>query len=1153
MTNQAGKVARGLRTIGANITQFAQKSKEFEIQVNGAAKSIQLWNESGTDMLDTYEVLQQIAGYWDKMTNAEKASLAIDLAKKTQMDTFLAVMSNFEDAEKAYTTALLAEGSAWKENAAYMESIEAHQAQLKQQWSTLVLSMPFEDLEKALLDAGTALLKFANSDMGAAIAQATALVAGFGLLKTVIMSDLIPALAKLGAAALSNPIFLGTAALAGIIYAFDKLIITVDEATESLENLDKEITEQEGTVNSLEEQVDNIGKRIKEIEELKVTNPQDANALKQEEESLKRQEALAKSKLAIETAELEIIRKKAQIEANELAKRKDIHYTKYNLDYDPNEPTSIWGIEGTVATDGKGGIGEALAQQMANIEEFNARIETTNQKLEDLKKAGEGTSEEALELSNSVKQLEEYLLTEEEAARENAATLQLLQSKNAELDETMQSALNTYTEHYGALEDAANVAGMTEEEIAALAEEFGEAEDAAQNGSNALNDFMSTATELQGVYETLSKAADDYNKYGAISASTLKKLSELQPEYIQQLEVVNGKMQVSNGLLQENFEHEKQLAIIAVKTAKQIRIQGVCQEYTNTKTKEAGSASETTAPQVNDLASAFNNLAQEARLAGLMVEHARAAIAGDEAKNDALSQQLADIDAWEKGMIDSINAVEIGATGAAAKASKAGSKAAKETKDAWLEAFKEEKDALENLLETDKITAYEYYQRLTELNEKYFGEISGKHEKYIKEYRENEEEIYKGTKEVYDKVRDYLAKAVEQGYEKAINALKKEEKAVLDEIKKQINALKKEKDNVLKGIKKEIDALKKQKEAVQEYYNKQIDKIKEENSVLQEQNELLEYQQKLQQAKAQRVMVMENGKFTLTENESAVAQAEQALADYQDQISYEQSIQEIEDLRDTQVEALEDQIEALEEYYDYMEEWYDSRIEQMEEYYEQVEENYEKQIEALQNELDAFKEGMQKEEDLENARLAAQVLGMNERKDLYEEELENLKNYINEVNRMLASLGEAGVSVDYSYSPITGYHTGTAEVAAVDASISTRASGDASFKENSVALVGESPNTELLLGAKINSLGGGELMHLHKGTGIVNAESTSTLAGLLNGLATPQTNVANNRTTQQNFSFGNISLPNVTNAESFVNALSKQFNSYAIQYGNIRK
>lgn len=86
MTGQAGKVARGLRTIGANITQLAQGAKEFEITVNGATKTIQLWNDTNTDMLDTYDVLQQISEVWDDMTNAEKSSLAITLAKKTQMD-----------------------------------------------------------------------------------------------------------------------------------------------------------------------------------------------------------------------------------------------------------------------------------------------------------------------------------------------------------------------------------------------------------------------------------------------------------------------------------------------------------------------------------------------------------------------------------------------------------------------------------------------------------------------------------------------------------------------------------------------------------------------------------------------------------------------------------------------------------------------------------------------------------------------------------------------------------------------------------------------------------------------------------------------------------------------------------------------------------
>ena len=78
------------------------------------------------------------------------------------------------------------------------------------------------------------------------------------------------------------------------------------------------------------------------------------------------------------------------------------------------------------------------------------------------------------------------------------------------------------------------------------------------------------------------------------------------------------------------------------------------------------------------------------------------------------------------------------------------------------------------------------------------------------------------------------------------------------------------------------------------------------------------------------------------------------------------------------------------------------------------------------------------------------------------------------------------------------------------------------------------------------------MVNLSKGSGVVNAESTRTLAGLLNGLANPQS-VSTSHTTQQTFTFGSISLPNVTNAETFVGALRDKFNNYSIQSTTIKK
>ena len=117
-----------------------------------------------------------------------------------------------------------------------------------------------------------------------------------------------------------------------------------------------------------------------------------------------------------------------------------------------------------------------------------------------------------------------------------------------------------------------------------------------------------------------------------------------------------------------------------------------------------------------------------------------------------------------------------------------------------------------------------------------------------------------------------------------------------------------------------------------------------------------------------------------------------------------------------------------------------------------------------------------------------------------------------------------------------------------------RASGDASLSDDDIAVVGENPNKEIIIGSKLNN---GVLMRLSKGTGVVNAQSTNTLAGMLNSIGTMSHSVGtlSDRTSNvnQNFHFDNITLPNVSDANSFVKELSQRFNNYAIQYANVRK
>ena len=57
------------------------------------------------------------------------------------------------------------------------------------------------------------------------------------------------------------------------------------------------------------------------------------------------------------------------------------------------------------------------------------------------------------------------------------------------------------------------------------------------------------------------------------------------------------------------------------------------------------------------------------------------------------------------------------------------------------------------------------------------------------------------------------------------------------------------------------------------------------------------------------------------------------------------------------------------------------------------------------------------------------------------------------------------------------------------------ASGVGSVSSDEIAIVGENPNQEIVIGSKINN---GQLMSLGKGTGVVNANSSRTLASMLN-------------------------------------------------------
>ena len=88
-------------------------------------------------------------------------------------------MNNFDHAVSATNTAIDSQGSAMRENSAYMESIQAKLSQLQSTFQDFANNVISSDLAKTVLDLANGLLQIANTDLGQIVTQIV-LLTGLG-------------------------------------------------------------------------------------------------------------------------------------------------------------------------------------------------------------------------------------------------------------------------------------------------------------------------------------------------------------------------------------------------------------------------------------------------------------------------------------------------------------------------------------------------------------------------------------------------------------------------------------------------------------------------------------------------------------------------------------------------------------------------------------------------------------------------------------------------------------------------------------------------------------------------------------------------------------------------------------------------------------
>ena len=1175
---QSQRVARALNTIAIRVTKNKDELAKYGIVVENTDGSLR----------STYDILTDLKPKWDAMTDAERTALGATLAGTNQYRILAAVMSQMDVVQETYTQALNASGTTMKQNEVYMSSLEAKTTAFKAQLETLVIGKGgLQSMAKIFVDLGTGALKLIN-DIGG---LKTIFVALAGVILTLKIETLITSFKNFGTAIVGLGTKLiklatllregGTAGVSlnaqlkdiGINATATQLAIgaltaalTIGVAIWGLyqSHIEKTKAELEQSQQAYEQYTSSLNETIQKIqdentskEELLKINKDlhgsydsekqdlvDLKDLRQENIDLLYEEAKAKA----ETYLREHGSEKYDAEkffANSLGSS-----SAFSKDKTLGTLSSLFDASGFI-DDVKEKLEEIYALKPEDaVDELNKRIDNLNNTIDDLnykeKTNGKLTSEESLERSHATVLLKNYekVLTKanDEIEKQNH-NIELLNESEKNANQTKEEWIDknnkiesSNKKIVGSTDELIKKYGLQDEAILNLMEDqeltFEEAvqllaqEKVAAYGTvEAYEELSKSTSSLVSEINDLATALNEQEKNGSIALETQLKLIESGYAMALSYDEETGACKLDEEATQKLVEAKIQAQIENLNYAKSSIIETLRQEGQQAvstasaylelaKTKSLASQSYFTngkngGRDISDPSLSTSGYGGNYGYIKMDTSAAQKQIQALDKQIEALEHSLTQV---QKGGVKSFNSVGKAATGAGKSAKSAG----KDMEDA----AKDAKKALEDL--------------------------KSKYEKAIK--------------------------YIEKLYDKKIDAIKKDKEAALDSIEKQIKALEKQKDATLDSIEAQIKALKNAKDARKKYWDEQIDALKKANK---EQKDAIELQEKLdalEKARKTKVKVYKEGQgFVYDVDQTAVAEAQKALDEYLSEKAYEEELQRLEDLRDAELENYEQRIDALEDYKDRVQENYEKQIENLKEYKEAISEQYDEQIEMYENYKQQFEDMVNAYEDEQSRLLVQQLTGINLENDNWMTRLDNLRNFVDQYHNLLRQLEDVnstptvtntGTTVNTSaysgggnnnynsgYTKVTPYtppyktnknYTDQGGSGSKDGSAGLQlsalesrrkkvlgyADGIDSVKEDEIAIVGENPNREIVIGSKINN---GDLMQLDKGTGVVNANSSKTFAGMLNEIG---------RYGSSGFGSGNGSLSNITNDSLTINGVT---------------
>lgn len=970
------------------------------------------------------------------MSAAEQAELGQAIAGTNQFKVLAAVLTNYSAALEATGIAQNSAGSAAKENERAMQALSKRLELLKAQFKELANNIIKSDFLKAIIDTGTAILKFANSPLGQFVIKATIATTAVKTLQKAVggigklsgFADLTTNISGFGKA-----MQLGATSTEAFAATFGtKLLPMLDKFKGFITSMGGSIL----TIIAVGVALAEIARKSQEYGRIVSETNEKISEQKDKEKDLSKQ--IAENEAKIEKyksvgASDEFI-KQIESETNALKAQKAVIDEEIAKLEEKQQKAAIRGIQSrNVITGGGEGVGSGIGTGRV---ERTTQLEFAEQNIGDYITTGHMTDE----LKDAIDYITQFRDALEAAGETDIVDrIDAITEAIAEYNEGMQEANN------GGIETLL-------EGNEALEERFQE-----------LNNELDN---IQAAYQTLMAATEEYNNTGYLSIDTLQQLLALEPQYLNMLFDEGGSLVFNADAIRQLttariYDTAATQAQIVAEQAMQLAAQGgtaALQYLTGMENATAGSAFNA----AYAIAAAVEAMEAEGRVAVGTAAALRTTIAHYE---QLAASAVASIQS-QTGLGNSMGYVAKQAGGAASAVDK-------------------EREALQKL------------------------------QKQLQEQKSQYEKAYK-----------YITRVI---------------------------------DN-------EIDKLKEQRKIEKDAWDEKINALKKQNDALDEQAELEEKLRNLAEARARKVLIYsaEEG-FHYAEDVEAVTEAQKELDDYLKERSYKDEIEKLEELRDATLKSIDDQIEGWEKY---KEKWEDA-------------------VNAYDEEQERLAAIQLFGADIE-AKILDQRLDVVEQfKNGYVATLEELARVTAqlaaEINASLASIGSVGgggggggTTPTTTTSGSTQSHADTVYSAAVAAKNGDARAGQylaqAAARGDTMATYGlQAAQGDNRAGAYLaqaskryadgtESAAGGlsmvgergrELRVLSRGDGIIPNHLTENLMKLgqysprewINNISAKLIGRDGGNIIQQ---FGDITLPNVSNAQQFVNEL-KQFKRYATQ------